>query len=172
MKTLAPHDPRWKDLYAAEASRLRAVFDDALVSTEHIGSTSIPDILAKPVIDIAAAAISLDVIDRLAPKMGAIGYEARGEHGIPGRRYFKKRGREKEPGFHLHVFERGSDNLRRHLLFRDFLLAEPGVAADYSALKKKIVGQDGALPPDYSARKDAFIADILRRAALRFPDRK
>jgi GrpB-like predicted nucleotidyltransferase (UPF0157 family) len=167
--TLQPHNPRWRADYEAEAAALRARLGDALIAVHHIGSTAIPGIAAKPIIDILVEATSLDAIDGRNAAMEAAGYEARGAFGIEGRRYFKRLGAPPVvPGFHVHAFQQGSPHIARHLRFRDYLLAKPQVAHAYSALKLSLCDAAGALPADYAARKADFVAQIERDAMTFF----
>lgn len=168
MKVLSTHDPRWKEFFAAEAQSLRTCLGPIALDVHHIGGTSIPNIFAKPIVDIVVEVTALEELDTLAPRLERIGYEARGEHGIPGRRYFKKRADLSGVGFHVHAFVRGSEYVARHLQFRDFLLLEPGVAEEYSVLKQSLASPDGVLVADYVERKAEFVRRVQRLAELRF----
>lgn len=165
-KVILPHDPRWKEFFGAEARLLRPQLGQTALQIQHIGSTAIPDILAKPIIDIVVEVTSLDELDAQIPAMEEIGYESRGEHGIPGRRYFKKRADASGVGFHLHGFARGSEHIVRHVRFRDFLLLEPEVAQEYSALKRTWASSTGVLVEDYVERKSEFVGEVQRLAQL------
>lgn len=171
MKVLTRHDARWKALFAAEAQSLRKCLGSTAVQIHHIGGTAIPGILTKPVIDIALEVTSLEALDRLAASLEDAGYEARGEYGIPGRRYFKKKPDECGAGFHLHSFAYGSEYVVRHVRFRDFLLQEPAVAQEYSALKQSLASPEGVLVANYAERKSGFVRRILHLAELRFAGR-
>jgi GrpB-like predicted nucleotidyltransferase (UPF0157 family) len=126
MKCVRAHDPRWKDAFAAEAQVLNTVLGATALEIHHVGSTAIPNLWAKPTIDIVVAARAGNV-DACIAAMEDVGYEARGEHGIAGRRYFKKADAPGE-GNHVHVFARESEHIARHLRFRDFLLLRPELA--------------------------------------------
>lgn len=168
MKVIRPHDPQWKGRYAAEALALRTQLGAVALKTHHIGSTAIPGIVAKPIIDIVVEVSSLEELDECAPAMKKIGYEPRGEHGIAGRRYFKKVVDASGVGFHVHCFARGSEHIARHVQFRDFLLLEPDIAREYSALKQSLASSAGVLVEDYAERKSDFVGRIQRLAQLRF----
>lgn len=167
MKCIRPYDPRWKDAFAAEAQLLKAVLGAAALEIHHVGSTAIPGLWAKPIIDIVVAARALEDVDACNAAMENIGYEARGEHGIEGRRYFKKVGAACE-GVHVHMFAGGSEPIAGHLQFRDFLLLRPDLAQDYSALKQSLAGPDGVPVDDYAARKAAFVRRIQALAKQHF----
>lgn len=167
--TLQPHQPRWRAEFEAEAAALRDRFGDALIAVHHIGSTAIPDIAAKPIIDILIEATSLNAIDGRNAAMEATGYEPRGAFGIEGRRYFKGVGTPPAvPGFHVHAFEAGSPHIARHLRFRDYLLAKPAIAQAYSALKLSLCQANGTLPADYAALKANMVSQIERDALTFF----
>ncbi len=172
MKTIRLHDPGWKDAFVAEALVLRACLGPAALAIEHIGSTAIPAIVAKPIIDILVTAHSLGAVDGRASAMEAAGYEARGEHGIPGRRYYKKAPGLSDVGFHVHAFARGSRHIARHMRFRDFLLLRPDIAQEYSALKHSLANSAGELVDDYAERKAAFVDRVQRMATQRFAHRE
>lgn len=168
-KVIQFHNPRWKFDFESEAQMLRACFGRSLVGLHHIGSSAIPNIMAKPIIDILGEATSLTEIDDRASVMRSFGYEVRGAYGIEGRRYFKKDPASTQgPGYHVHVFECGSEHIARHLRFRDYLLLKPDVAHAYSALKITLSDQTGALVADYAARKSQFVKQIEGEALAHF----
>lgn len=141
----------------------------ALVRIHHIGSTAIPGLVAKPILDLLIEAGALAEIDDKAAVLEIAGYEVRGEYGIAGRRYFKKRpAAALESGFHVHVYEVGSPHIERHVRFRDFLLASPDAARAYAALKTGLADELGMLPGDYAARKAHFVQAIEREALTYF----
>jgi GrpB-like predicted nucleotidyltransferase (UPF0157 family) len=168
MKVIRPYDPRWKDFFAAEARVLRTCLGETALDIQHIGSTAIAGIAAKPIIDILVETRSLEESDARAQAMEEAGYEARGEHGISGRRYFKKEAGPSGVGFHVHVFARGAEHIARHIRFRDFLLLNPGIAQDYSALKQSLADSAGVLVVDYAERKAEFVRRVARLAQLHF----
>src|SRR5215203_6087144 len=122
---LVPHDLSWEKAFEAEAHRVRSGIKDNVVAIHHIGSTSIPGIYAKPVIDILVEVHDITDVDTRSASMEALGYEAMGEFGIEGRRYFRKDDERGLRSHQIHVFEYGSDQVRRHIAFRDYLLANP-----------------------------------------------
>jgi GrpB-like predicted nucleotidyltransferase (UPF0157 family) len=165
-KVIRPYDPAWPGLYVREAEAVRSVTAGRLCALHHMGSTAVPGMIAKPVIDMLGEAGSLKRIDDVSPAMVALGYEARGEYGIAGRRYFSKAPSDPEGvGFHLHIYEIGSPQIARHLRFRDYLIANSQAAQDYAALKRSLAGPDGAIPSDYQARKLAFCTALEEQAA-------
>ena len=162
---LRPYDRRWAEDFAREAAAVTRALGSALGAIHHIGSTAIPGIHAKPIIDMLAVTDDLSLLDERASRLAAIGYEALGEFGIPGRRYFRKNNSAGERTHHIHAFQTGSAQISRHLAFRDYLRAHPDSARDYDALKHRLAE---AFPDDsgrYTDSKDAFIRDIDLRAA-------
>lgn len=139
---------------------LRTALTRVPVAVEHIGSTSVPGLAAKPVIDIMVAVpeLSLD-----SPETGAVtslGYECFGEAGVPGRLYFRKRG---ELSFNVHLTRAGGDIWEGNLLIRDFLRSHPAEASAYAAMKLAAAREAPSLLA-YSERKAPFIAQIIERA--------
>src|SRR5215204_6648714 len=134
---VVPHDPRWRDAFEAEARHVDAALGENVVAIHHIGSTAIPNIYAKPVIDLLVEARDIAEVDGRSSAMESLGYEVMGEYGIPGRRYFRKDDPAAIRTHNVHVFEAGSAEAERHLAFRDYMLAHPGVAHGYSELKRK-----------------------------------
>lgn len=166
MKFLVPHNPEWTVRYQSEAEQLSIALGEVCSSIHHIGSTAIPDILAKPIIDILIEISSLEALDFHISNLTSIGYTARGEYGIPGRRYFKKHDLNGSPLVNLHSYLKQSHQVRRHLAFRDFLLAHPEFAHEYSELKKSLADINGRLPDTYQDAKQPFIEKVLAKAGL------
>ena len=170
MKRIVRHDPSWATLYETEARLIADVMGGAACAIHHIGSSAIPGLRSKPVIDILLEASSLGAVDGCAERLAERGYEARGEYGIYGRRYFSKKLTGQPVGFHLHAYLAGSFQIRRHLAFRDYLILKPEIAARYAALKAELSFRDGRLRPDYQEAKKSFV-DGLALEALSYFDR-
>ncbi|WP_421792037.1 GrpB family protein [Hyphobacterium sp.] len=161
---LVVHDPAWAEVYAREAKALKAMFGAALTDIDHIGSTAIPGILAKPVIDILGSANDLSKIDARNAEMLALGYEPKGEHGLAGRRYFRKADARGRRRVHLHIYRKGDAALHRHLVFRDFLIAHPDKAKAYSELKRELTQTLGLSGQAYQSAKQDWIDRTLQAA--------
>ena len=162
---VVPHDPLWRDAFEAEAKLVAAALGDNVAAVHHVGSTAIPDIYAKPVIDLLVEVLDIAGVDARSPAMESLGYEVMGEYGIPGRRYFRKDDREGVRTHHIHAFESGSAEVERHLAFRDYMTAHPLDAQRYSELKRKLAEENPQSMDGYMDGKDAFIKEMDRRAA-------
>ena len=162
---VVPHNPHWLNAFEAEAIHVAAALGENVVAVHHIGSTAIPNIYAKPVIDLLFEVRDIAEVDDRAPAMESLGYEVKGEFGIPGRRYFRKDNPEGTRTHQIHTFQAGSGQVRRHLDFRDYMIAHPEEAQRYSELKRKLVAKHPQSPDDYMDGKDGFIKEIDRRAA-------
>ncbi len=162
---LVPHDARWAAIAHAEIERLKGALGELIVAAHHIGSTSIPDIRAKPIVDLLPVVASLDELDARADKVTALGYEWRGEYGIAGRRFCPltdpQTGKRR---FHAHFFGLGGIDIERHLVFRDYLRRHADEARAYET--QKLVA--AALHPDdgtaYTDAKGPWITTCLQRA--------
>jgi GrpB-like predicted nucleotidyltransferase (UPF0157 family) len=160
---VVPYHPEWPDQFSAEARDLKAVFGSELLSIHHFGSTSIPGISAKPIIDILLIVRDIDAVDSLAPRLEALGYHGVGEYGIPGRRFFFK-GSEDIRSHHLHVYENGNPHILRHLVFRDYMRSHPISARDYARLKEKLAIEFPEDMDGYIAGKNAFVREHEKKA--------
>lgn len=162
--TVAEYDPRWPELFAEEAGQLRQAMSDALVAVEHVGSTAVPGLSAKPVIDILVSVATFGEGERAAPALAALGYECRGESGIPGRLFFRKGPVQFRRTHHLHMVEVGHAQWVSLLLFRDHLRTHPNAAQQYEALKRDLAVRFCDDRAAYSAGKADFIKAILEQA--------
>ncbi len=153
---LVPHDPRWADAARREAERFTALLPSGTIElVHHIGSTSIPGIRAKPILDLLPVAQRIEALDDAAGTLAAEGYLAWGEYGLPGRRYFTR----DEGGVrvaHLHAYGVGSSEIARHLAFRDYLRAHPPRARAYDEEKQRALRAKSD-SYGYSEEKSAFV---------------
>jgi GrpB-like predicted nucleotidyltransferase (UPF0157 family) len=162
--TIVPHRESWKDDFTREAARIAGALGIQLKAIHHIGSTAVPGLRAKPIIDLLAEVSSLDGLDARQHAMEALDYEAMGELGIPGRRYFRKNDAAGMRTHQVHAFIAGSSEVVRHLAFRDYLRCHPEVAREYGALKLRLVESCGGDLEAYMDGKDAFVKDLERQA--------
>jgi ribonuclease-3 len=152
--TLAEHDPRWRLLAIDEVARIRGFLPEAAV--EHVGSTAVPGMVAKPIIDLLVG------VRELLPALRLPDYEAWGEVGVPGRLYFRKR--QNGQAFNAQVVVQGGPLWQDALLLRDFLAAHPGEAAAYGARKQEAVAAGATTLLRYAARKAPAVVELLERA--------
>ena len=163
---LAEYDPAWPALYGQERDLIEGTLDDLVVAIEHVGSTAVPGLGAKPVIDIMVGVRSLADGEKCVRPLEELGYEYKGEFGIPDRLYFRKisGGRRSHQ---IHMVEIGSDFWKRHLLFRDYLREHPEEARGYHELKVRLAAEFGTDREGYTEAKTEFIrsAEAKARAA-------
>ena len=133
---LLPHDEKWHELFADEKMRLDEAIGAFVVGIEHVGSTSVCGIAAKPILDIAIAINDKASGEKCIAPLENLGYVYRGENGIPGRFYFRKGAPQRT--HHLHMLVTDSAELRNHLAFRDYLRHNRAAAEEYDRLKKEL----------------------------------
>ena len=157
---LRAYSPSWPRLFSEERTRIRGAVGNRTLAIEHVGSTSVPGLAAKPIIDIAIAVVSFERSAELVEPLAAIGYDHYGEFGIPGRRFFV----QGEPRtHHLHVVEIDSDEWRNHRYFRDTLRADVEARTAYESLKRELAARFASDREAYTAAKSGFIRGILSR---------
>ncbi|MBN6206807.1 GrpB family protein [Ralstonia pickettii] len=152
----------WAVLFEEEAEKIKYIFGENLISIDHIGSTSVAGLKAKPIIDIMPVVKNIYLVDQNNEEMQKLGYEPMGEFGIAGRRYFRK-GQEKRT-HHVHIFQEGSPDIKRHIAFRDYLRAHPNLRDRYGALKSKLAEQFPFDKESYINGKDALVKEIEAQA--------
>ncbi|MEM6385164.1 MAG: GrpB family protein [Pseudomonadota bacterium] len=161
---VVPHDDRWPAAFEREAAVLSRELADLRIEFHHIGSTAIPGILAKPILDMLGVVDDLPRLDARQAAFEEAGYEAMGAYGIDGRRYFRKHDESGQRTHHLHIFERGAPHVERHLAFRDYLIAHPAVAQAYSDLKARLLAGDDPSWDGYLDGKVPFIRETEAEA--------
>lgn len=162
---IVPWSAAWESEFEAERRRLLTVFDAQDVQIEHIGSTSVRGLGAKPIVDILVGAPSLAYIETRIPALEALGYHyvPELETTLPERRFFALP-REHPRRFHLHATERGGTFWREHLRFRDALRSDPALARDYERLKRELAARHRNDRDAYTDAKTAFVTGVVRRA--------
>ena len=161
---LQEFDSTWAKRFEEEAGKIAALLGHEVIIIHHIGSTAIPDILARPIIDILVEVKDIDKIDAFNQSFEAIGYIAIGEHGIQGRRFFIKDDSDGNRQVNLFVFQARHSLIAQTLDFRDFLITHPKEARFYSLLKVELAKQHANDLAAYMRGKEAFIHQILLRA--------
>ena len=161
-----PYDVKWKQAFTNIKSELEAALGDLALRIEHVGSTSVEGLSAKPVIDIDVVIKDTSILEPVISALAKIGYRHEGDLGIPGREAFKYEGKEHLMKHHLYVCAKDSDELKRHLAFRDYLRSHPEAVKEYSRVKT-----EGAqlYPYDidkYIEHKSPFIENIYAKINL------
>jgi GrpB-like predicted nucleotidyltransferase (UPF0157 family)/dihydrofolate reductase len=154
---VVPYDPQWLELFATEAELIKSALGDNCVAVHHIGSTSVPGLSAKPIIDMLPVVRDIQAVDQATKAMESLGYEVKGEYGIAFRRYFQK---SKDVRTHnIHVYQENDPEISRYLKFRDWMRSHPADAKAYGKLKEElaVTSQDML---QYCNGKDAFVASI------------
>lgn len=164
---LAPYDPEWPRMARRHAESLQ-VLGPCLATVHHIGSTSVPGLVAKPIIDLMPLVTSLAALDRERPRVEALGYEWRGEFGISGRRYCTLTDASGTRIVQLHFFQAESPEAERHIAFRDYLRAHPDVARAYEQEKRRARDLHPGDAQAYSGEKDAWIRATEAKALAWF----
>ena len=137
MRTIlvAPYDPAWPGAFATIKDELASTLSESILGIEHVGSTSVPGLAAKPVIDIDVVIKDYSVFELVKMRLAAIGYRHEGNLGIKDRQAFKYEGKEHLLTHHLYVCPAYSEELKRHIAFRDALRANPEARAWYAEAK-------------------------------------
>ena len=163
------YDPAWITAFEREAAILKAVFDQRVIEVHHIGSTAVPGLAAKPIIDILVVLDHTDDINSFNPAMQDVGYRVRGEcldapvPGTPGRFYFSKETNGVR-SHHVHACAKGHRESFDKLAFRDYLRAHRDKAAAYGELKRRIAAQYSFDNIGYMHAKDSFVQSLLLEA--------
>jgi GrpB-like predicted nucleotidyltransferase (UPF0157 family) len=153
------YDPAWPDVFAALRARLWPVVADLATSIEHVGSTSVPGLAAKPIIDFDIVVPTAERMPAVIEQLVGLGYRHRGDLGVPGREAFY---RPPESVVHqVYVCVAGIASLRNHLAVRDYLRANPAVASEYGALKKELARQFPDDIDSYIEGKSELLGRIL-----------
>jgi len=155
---LSEYDERWPIAYEEARARLAEALHPYALDIQHVGSTSVPGLAAKPIIDIALAIEEYPLPAAAILEVVALGYEFLGEHGIPRRHYFRK-GRPRT--HHVHVVEGDSQEWEHFILFRDYLRTHPQAARRYEALKRELAARYQDDRAAYTDSKAPFIKELM-----------
>lgn len=157
------YDAQWSKNFRAEAKKIRDILGDELVDIHHFGSTAVPGIRAKPIIDIMPLVKEIKRVDSFNDQMIALGYEPLGEYGIKGRRYFRKGEDNRTHQMHMFQFDNAQE-IDRHLAVRDYLRKHPEAARAYGDLKAKLALRHPEDIEAYMNGKDAFVKELEKKA--------
>ena len=167
---IVPYKPDWPGKFNEINGLFYSTFGDKIAGLEHIGSTSVPGLGAKPIIDVLLGVKRLKDAEDIIPAMEHLGYEYvfKYEDIMPERRYFVKYLHDRRSIHHIHSVEINNDFWVRHLLFRDYLREHPAVRDEYFELKKKLAAIDWEDKMGYTDAKTDFIREIEKKASVYF----
>ena len=167
--TVLKYDPKWKQDYQDEQKKIEDILKENALVIYHIGSTSVPGLAAKPIIDIMVAVRSLEKVDAAADAFSALGYEFLGEFGIAGRRYLRKGGDERT--HQIHIFQADDwNNIGRHLAFRQYLSTHEREREEYAKLKRELAQQFPYDIEGYCDGEEAFVRAVEAQALSCYDD--
>ena len=162
--THAAYDPDWPRQFEQERGLIVGALGDSTAAVEHIGSTAVPGLTAKPIVDILIGIDRPAQDGAVAAVLLALRYEDLAEAGVPGRLYFRKR--DPDSSYNAHVVQLGGDHWENNLLLRDYLRTHPNEASHYQLVKTKAARIAGHSLIDYSQLKEPFISELLRHAPV------
>jgi GrpB-like predicted nucleotidyltransferase (UPF0157 family) len=161
---LQPHDEKWHILFGDERSQILSAIGDFVLGIEHVGSTSICGISAKPILDIMVAISKYDDGEKCIAGLEALGYEYKGENGVAGRHFF---GKGVPRTHHLHMVELKGNLWACHLAFRDFLNSDKSMALEYDRLKRNLARNFPNDRESYTNGKCSFVEKVLNKSGYR-----
>lgn len=157
------YDLKWPTMFEEESKMIREILGNNLVAIHHIGSTAVPGLKAKPIIDILPVVRDISKVDSYNECFQKLGYQPKGEFGIKGRRYFRKS--LKKRTHQIHIFEESNQqDIIRHLAVRDYLKTYVEEAAKYGELKGQLAEEYPKNIQTYSIGKDLFVKELERKA--------
>jgi GrpB-like predicted nucleotidyltransferase (UPF0157 family) len=157
---VVPYDPAWAESFELLRDRVAAVLGDLAVGIEHVGSTAVPGCAAKPIVDVDVVIRHADDLPEVVQRLATLGYTHLGDLGIVGREAFRASPSDL-PRHHLYVCASGAASLQAHLILRDALRGDPGLAAAYGALKCDLAQRYRDDRDSYAEGKTAFITSVL-----------
>ena len=155
------YDPRWPQVFEMLRARIANVLNELAVSIEHVGSTAVPGLAAKPVIDMDVLLRSSTDLPIVIRRLGELGYEHRGDLGVSGREAFQAKAEAVQ--HHLYVCPPESREYKRHIAFRNYLRAHAADADEYAVLKRELAHKFNSDREGYNQAKSQFVQRILQR---------
>lgn len=158
------HEASWQQAFVEENTALQQMLAEQYVSCFHIGSTAVPNLKAKPIVDMLLVVTNINELDEYNEKFAKLGYEAMGEYGITNRRYYRKNeGETRTHQIHTYQFDNASE-ITRHLAFSRYLTEHHNMAVVYGELKSQLAKQFPHDMDKYCDGKNAFIKKVERDA--------
>ena len=164
---VVPYDEAWKNAFEAIRDEIEAALGDLIIGIEHVGSTSVEGMSAKPCIDLDVIIKDYSVFGEIVRKLGEIGYIHEGDLGIKDREAFKYTDKPHLMTHHLYVCPRKSEELRRHIVFRDFLRQNPEAVKKYSQVKERAAKLFSDSIDQYIEYKSPYIEELYRECGLK-----
>lgn len=158
-----PYNSQWPNHFRVEANQLQKIFGNTLLSLHHVGSTAIPGLMAKPIIDMVGELENIAQAEAFSKQMEKLNYVFKGEFGIPDRAFFT---RTTEIAVHLHLFPKDHFQIKKHLLFRDYLIENSEALNAYADKKKELLL---LFPNDrnlYQNGKNELILELTEKAYI------
>jgi len=159
---IVPYDEQWPKLFAELGGRLRGVLGGVAMRIDHVGSTAVPGLAAKPIVDVQVSVASFEPLDAYRVPLERAGYIFRAGNPDRTKRYFREPAGERRT--HIHVRRAGSWSEQSTLLFRDYLRTHPEDAARYALTKRALADSHGDDRVGYTDAKAPFISDVMKRA--------
>ncbi|HYX35575.1 MAG TPA: GrpB family protein [Oligoflexus sp.] len=159
--SLEDYNPIWPQMFETEAAILCLIFEKRFLDIQHYGSTAVPGILAKPVVDILLGLSAAELSEAELVELNKLGYEYFGEAGVKGRLYLRKRGKS---NYNISVVQHQSDLWNDNIAFRDFLRMDANVRKHYEQAKILALRGGSSRLLEYSQQKSSTIAEILTKA--------
>ena len=158
---LEPHAPAWVELYAKEERQIRNTIGALIEDVQHVGSTAVADLHAKPIIDIAIAVADLTVVQECVDPLVRLGYEYFGDRDNIGDHFFAK-GPDDNRTHYIHMVRADSENWKHYLIFRDVLRQDSEMRQQYDALKRKLAQSHAGDRKSYTELKGIFVENVLK----------
>jgi len=159
---LISYKPAWKKLYKKEEELLHHALSKYVSDIQHVGSTSVPGVKSKPIIDIAVGVKSLKIGKKFIGPLKKMGYEYMGNAGVRGRLFFAK-GSRKNRTHYLHVEKLNSKNWQNHIIFRNYLRSHKNAIKEYNELKERLAKEFKNDRDQYTSKKEFFIRKIIKK---------
>lgn len=157
------YNPEWEKQFKAESKKIKAILGKNCIAVYHIGSTSVKGLKAKPIIDIMPVVKDISLVEEHNADFEALGYECKGEYGIPGRRFFIKGGDDRT--HHIHIFEKSNETeITRHLAVANYLRSHKEAVEEYGSLKTALAEQYPYDNEGYCNGKDAYMKELEEKS--------